>query len=415
MLRVILGLAILGGVWGATLAPPQPTVPHRRLLDPANLDTLNRQVRKALLTKVTTELESSKTYMAGIQPQLTSCQRKVNDSLGHCLQCVDNVCQQKFQQCQSLTFSMHSPGGMSVSSNNINGHSQVTVCSLTGSQFSHTCSTIMNPEGFMVNSISQIGDNLRINLGRVYGDLGNMAVGSFVGGLNHVANNVVRNMTDEEKAQLQQSMAHLSQSLSTMGHNIGQGVQQSMGQLHANLGQMNHNLNTFGDSMSQWGQDFSQQLSQSLSHMFDGTFMGRRRRRAVQECSFLFGSLSQNCASLTPQCSSCPSTRQDTMVTVCGRNLVDKVKAIQKSMDELNQIYGEVINSQNIITMVEFDDVMVDPTMASYGNVMITANIRGIPTTFRMSSVLRLHDLAASGSPIAQQVWKEWAVRMATP
>ncbi|XP_060080174.1 uncharacterized protein LOC132559561 [Ylistrum balloti] len=408
MLRLIFVSMVLEGVWGATVPPPTPTLSLRRQLDPANLDTLNRQVRKALLAKVTSELESSKTFMANLQPQLTVCQTKVNDSLGHCLQCVDNACQEKFKQCQSLTFNMHSPGGMSVSSNSINGQSQVTVCALTGSQFTRTCSTIMNPEGFMVNSISQIGNDLRINLGRVYGDLGNTVVGNFVGGLTNVANNVVRNMTNAEKAQLQQTMSHLSQSLSTMGHHIGQSVQQSMGQMH-------QQLSNFGSSMAQWGQNFGQQLSQSLSHMFDGTLLGKRRRRAAQECTFLFGDLYQNCASLTSQCSSCPSNRQDTMEAVCGKDLVDKVQAVEKSMDEMSQIYEEVINAKNIITMVEFDNTVIDPTMASYGNVKIIANIRGVPTVFPMSSVLKLHDLAASGTPIAQQVWKEWAVRMTTP
>ncbi|OWF46860.1 uncharacterized protein LOC110455118 [Mizuhopecten yessoensis] len=414
MFRLMAGLVVLGRVWGATMAPPSPNVPPRRQLDPANLDSLNRQVRMALLTKVTTELESSKTHMASLQPQLTDCQKHVNNSLGHCLKCVDNACLEKFKQCHSLTFNMQSPGGMSVSSNNVNGQSQVTVCALTSGQFTRTCSTIMNPAGFMVNSISQIGNNLRINLGRVYGDLGNTVVGNFVGGLTNVANNVVRNMTDAEKAQLQQTMAHLSQSLSTMGHHIGQGVQQSMNQMQSNLGHMNQNMQNFGQSMSQWGQNFGQQLSQSLSHMFDGSFLGRRRR-ATQECTFLFGDLHQNCASLTSQCSSCPSNRDETMEAVCGKDLVDRVKAVQKSMDEMNQIYEEVINAQNIITKVEFDDVMIDPTMASYGNVHIMANIRGIPTMFTMNTVLQLHDIAASGTPIAQQVWKEWAVRMTTP
>lgn len=411
MFRLMAVLVLLGGVLGA---PPSPNVPPRRQLDPANLDNLNRQVRKALLAKVTSELESSKTHMASLQPQLTNCQINVNNSLGHCLKCVDNACLEKFKQCHSLTFNMHSPGGMSVSSNNINGHSQVTVCALTSGQFSRTCSTIMNPAGFMVNSISQIGNNLRINLGRVYGDLGNTAVGNFVGGLSNVAHNVVRNMTDAEKAQLQQTMSHLSQSLSTMGAHIGQSVQQSMNQMQGNLGQMNQNMQNFGQSMTQWGQNFGQQLSQSLSHMFDGTFLGRRRR-ATPECTFLFGDLYQNCASLTSQCSSCPSNSDEAMETVCGKDLVDRVKAVQKSMDEMNQIYQEVINAQNIITKVEFDDVMIDPAMASYGNVHITANIRGVPTMFTMSTVLQLHDLAASGTPIAQQVWKEWAVRMTTP
>ncbi|XP_033739383.1 uncharacterized protein LOC117326771 [Pecten maximus] len=412
MFRVMFGVVVVGGIWAATVIPPTHNLPPRRQLDPTNLDTLNRQVRKALLAKVTAELESSKTYMAGLQPQLTTCQTKVNDSLGPCLKCVDNACQEKFKYCHSLTFNMHSPGGMSVSSSNVNGQSQVTVCALTGSQFTRTCSTIMNPDGFMVNSISQIGDNLRINLGRVYGDLGTVAVGNFVGGLTNVANNVVRNMTDEEKAQLQQTMSHLSQSLSTIGHHVGQSVQHSLNQMNTNLGQMNQNMNSFGNSMAQWGQNFGQQLSQSLSHMFDGTFMGRRRRRAAQECTFLFGDLYQNCASLTSQCASCPSNRQDTMETVCGKDLVDKVKAVQKTMDEMNQIYGEVIKAQNIITRVEFDDVIVDPTMASYSNVQITANIRGIPTMFMLTSAIQLNNLGYSGTSIARQVWKEWAVRM---
>lgn len=167
---------------------------------------------------------------------------------------------------------MHSPGGMSVSSSNVNGRSKVTVCSLTSGQSSRTCSTIMNPDGFIVNSINQINDDLRINLRKVSSNLGSSVVQNFVGGMNTVVNGVSRNLTDAEKAQLQQTMNNLGQTLSNLGQHIGQGVQQSMnqmnGNLHNSLQNVNNNMHDFGNSMSQWGHNFAHQLSQSLSHMF---------------------------------------------------------------------------------------------------------------------------------------------------
>ncbi|XP_071158632.1 uncharacterized protein [Mytilus edulis] len=256
-------------------------------LDATNLQTLNRETRKALLKIVGDELSTAHAVMKSIEPEVNDCQQKVDQKYYDCVQCVDMKCQNRYKECNgSIQISAPNSGGVSVSNSvNDRGRPITTICTVMWGQ-SKACTTVMNPEGAFATSIKSMGDTIHVHLRSVANDFGGSAgmfvnqMHSVVGDMNtsRVVNEGVERMLNELNTELggmQYELQHMfdgvgsdiHQSMTGMDHTlsqIGPNVNQMVSQIGPNRNQMWSNA---GHRMQMMQQGPHMQMHQSLSQI----------------------------------------------------------------------------------------------------------------------------------------------------
>lgn len=479
---LFLSVGILFGIVAGAVVK----TPTWETLDQANLDTINRQTRKALLGRITDELTTAKSNLDLLQPQIQACQDKINQTLGPCSSCVNDHCKQRLDQC-AVDFNLPANVGLSILGSSINGNSKVTVCSLTADN-SKTCSTIMSPNQIFISSISNMGDILRVNLQSAITDLGGNIV-TFIGN----AQNFVKNINDTEiaaaiddiKNQLQISLSGINHGVHSMVDGINNGLMQMTDGLASGLQMMELGLSQMVNGFNRQYMDFSSQFHNSMGVMRNdmsqlgaslgglgntignamqnifgpsgiGSFWGKRRRRSAiladpplvkaanpppqqtttsamtptqkmveitptsnsEEC-LMFVENSTACNFYMDSCPSCAevihSTKDDIMKTVCGDAVVQKTISVKEQVQDLTDIYDQVLSARDLVAKVEFDKSSFDEITMSFKKVFITASIRGLSTRFPLtSSELTMLDLKKTGMDIAKLILEKWHATKAT-
>ncbi|XP_061189213.1 uncharacterized protein LOC133197269 [Saccostrea echinata] len=228
-----------------------------QLLGPANLDTLNREVRRHLLSTITRELSTVKKMIDSMQPKMADCQNKTHALMGDCIHCVNDLCQNRIRKCRGITkVLLPATGGVSVSNHqNEAGESIVKICSILRDN-SRSCQTIMNPDGIMVSSISNMGNTLQVHLQGAVNDLGGN-VGTFINGMQTFIGGF-----SPSKSSLNASEW---QALQRAGEQYGR-IANEMGQQMTQMGmEMGRSMNDFAQGMNQG----MNQMAMGLTDMFN--------------------------------------------------------------------------------------------------------------------------------------------------
>ncbi|VDI33187.1 Hypothetical predicted protein [Mytilus galloprovincialis] len=260
-------------------------------LDATNLQTLNRETRKALLKIVGDELSTAHAVMKSIEPEVNDCQQKVDQKYYDCVQCVDMKCQNRYKECNgSIQISAPNSGGVSVSNSvNDRGRPITTICTVMWGQ-SKACTTVMNPEGAFATSIKSMGDTIHVHLRSVANDFGGSAgmfvnqMHSVVGDMNtsHIVNEGVERMLNELNTELggmQSELSGMQYELQHMFDGVGSDIHQSMTGMDHTLSQIGPNVNQMisqngnqmwsnaGHRMHMMQQGPQMQMHQSLSQI----------------------------------------------------------------------------------------------------------------------------------------------------
>ncbi|XP_052095933.1 uncharacterized protein LOC127731105 [Mytilus californianus] len=264
-------------------------------LDATNLQTLNRETRKALLKIVGDELSTAHAVMKSIESEVNDCQQKVDQKYYDCVQCVDMKCQNRYKECNgSIQISAPNSGGVSVSNSvNDRGRPITTICTVMWGQ-SKACTTVMNPEGAFATSIKSMGDTMHVHLRSVMNDFGGSAgmfvnqMHSVVGDMNtsRVANEAVERMLNE----LNTDLGGMQYELQHMFDGVGNDIHQSMTGMDHTLSQIGPNVNQM---VSQIGPNVNQMVSQigpNVNQMWSNT---GPRMQMIQQGPQMHQSLTQ--------------------------------------------------------------------------------------------------------------------------
>nr|XP_022326238.1 uncharacterized protein LOC111126119 [Crassostrea virginica] len=230
-----------------------------QLLGPENLETLNREVRRHLLSTITRELSSVKQMIDSMQPKMADCQNKTHTLMGDCIHCVNDLCQNRIRKCRgSAKVVLPATGGVSVSNHqNEAGESTVTICSILRDN-SKSCQTIMNPDGIMVSSISSMGDSLQVHLHGAVSDLGGN-VGTFINGMQTFIGGFSPSNSSLNATEWQ--------ALQRAGEQYGK-IATEIGQQMAQMGmEMGHSMNNFAQQMNHGMNQMALGLNDMFSNM----------------------------------------------------------------------------------------------------------------------------------------------------
>ncbi|KAL3832787.1 hypothetical protein ACJMK2_024399 [Sinanodonta woodiana] len=451
-------------------------------LNNVTLHALNKETRKSLLTLTLRNLNNTMTHLQTLRPQLDDCRKQVHQATSACRTCVQNLCHKRQQECLRNMF-----GSSSVVITRRQGNGQdgiffinnggviytnmpsVTTCSIVGR--SRVCDTIMNPGGTMIQTVTSIGDNLQVQIGNVYNNIGGQNTITFLNGLQTVITNtngtmtketeekvkkLLRTLTDELRLmnqginvmvsgidrEVHQMTAELNRDLSQMNHDIqssvgqvNQEVHQMTSDLNHDLNQMNsqinqnihqmvsglnqdmHQMNTglshMGQSISTNMNQFATNLQSSLQSLFANLF-GRRRRAAVQEmpCS-MFGSSQLDCTVYQVNCTQCQNqTRPADMVKqVCGEPFVREMEGLNYDLDLTMNMYNLAISPSEIISSVGYNKTDFDLDTLSFPRFVVTINGRSTPLSYISATPLYPLDLTRTASKLADEIWAYWRKR----
>ncbi|KAK3592010.1 hypothetical protein CHS0354_031518 [Potamilus streckersoni] len=453
-----------------------------KFLDNVTLHVLNTETRKSLLNLTLRKLNNTMIQLQTLRPHLDDCRKKVHQATSGCRTCVQNMCHKRQQECLRNLFGSSS---MVITGGQGNGQEgnyfinnggviytnmpSVTTCSIVGR--SRVCEILMNPGGTLIQTVTSIGDNLQVQIGNAYNNIGGQNTITFLNGLQTIltnANGTMNNETEEKVKQLlrtlkgelrlmdqginvmvsgidrevHQMTAELNRDLSQMNHDIqtsvdqvNQEVHQKTSDLNLGLNQMNsqinqnvhqmvsglnqemHQMNTglshVGQSISTNMNQFASDLQASLHSLFANLF-GRRRRAAVLEmpCS-IFGSRQLDCTVYQMNCTQCQNqTRHaDIVKQVCGEPLVREVEGLNYDLDLTITIYNLAIFASEIISSVGYNQTDFDPDTLSFPHFVVTTNVRSTQLRYQSSTPLYLLDLKITASKLAEELWALWSKR----
>lgn len=177
-----------------------------------------------------------------MQPKMADCQNKTHALMGDCIHCVNDLCQNRIRKCRgSAKVVLPASGGVSVSNHqNEAGESTVTICSILQDN-SKSCQTIMNPDGIMVSSISNMGNTLQVHLHGAVNDLGGN-VGTFINGMQTFIGGFSPSSSSLNASEWQ--------ALQRAGEQYGK-IAMEIGQQMAQMGRnMEHSMNNFAQQMN---------------------------------------------------------------------------------------------------------------------------------------------------------------------
>ncbi|KAK3108428.1 hypothetical protein FSP39_007814 [Pinctada imbricata] len=275
---------------------------------------LNREIRRAFLDIVTNEITASKVRFDELRPSLLDCQDKIQQVVGKCADCVDRECRNRYLECRdSASIIIPSGSGVSVSGRtDRQGRYYVTVCAVLQDN-TEACQTIMNPDGVMGSSISNIGNHILVHLQGAMRDMGGVSVGGFVNGMQSFIGNYhplngnfstmneteTKKMVEKMNKQYQQINSQVNEQVQQMNSRINQQVQQNsmnlrrqMNRLNQNLNQMNRRLNNnrmnlnrrmqnMNRNMQAWRRGFNQRMAN----------FGTNLNRQMQTMSYNLGNM----------------------------------------------------------------------------------------------------------------------------
>ncbi|OWF53667.1 uncharacterized protein LOC110446107 [Mizuhopecten yessoensis] len=359
------------------------------VLDGANLQVLNNNVRTALLRKISDAFESANTQMSSTTSLTQGCQSQLSGIFDACAACVNDACDQNFQHCHERR--------------------PVTICDVTGAN-NKVCRGIMNSENLVLDAMWDIDGKMRKVMRRMVQD----QEANVVTFLTTIKSFTDRTLTSAESIPIRKSLTTLITYYETVKASVDGGIhhntalQNSMSSMSK---VMKEGMASVGVQMSTRTGNFMTELAFNLARMLatNNPSFGRRKRQAVS-CSKIQSFPAHCFAAYATQCS-CTGQSASVISEVCSANLQKSIAGIAKPIQAANEIFDKVCIQRNFIEKVTYGNNGVNRQNLGYSNVKYNAVIRGVSFEFTPKYRLQIMDLQQTASKMATDIWNEWVRR----
>ncbi|XP_069108545.1 uncharacterized protein [Argopecten irradians] len=356
------------------------------ILDNANLQALNREVRTVLLQKIANAISSASSQMGYKSSQTQTCESLLSGRFDSCKSCVSDECDLNFQNCHEKK--------------------PVTLCDVTGSNYK-VCRAIMNSESLAIDLMEDFDNKMRKVMRRMVQDQETHVL-TFIRNLKSFADTSLRS---QDASPIRKSLKTLIQFYDTVKASVDGGINHNVGlqnSMNSMSKVMEQGMQSVGVQMSSTTGRFMTELAFNLARMlatYNPTF-GRKKRQATT-CSRIPDFPSHCFAQFSMKCS-CSGQSPAVISEVCGAHLRGSVADIVKPVQVASEIFDKICVQRNLIEKVNFENVVVDIHNLGYRIIKYNAIIRDIAQDLTGHFQLKIFNLPETANEMATAIWNQW-------
>ncbi|XP_060078110.1 uncharacterized protein LOC132557620 [Ylistrum balloti] len=356
------------------------------VLDDANLQALNRDVRTALLQKISNALSSANSQLSYTSSQMQGCQSLLSGSFDACTACVKDTCDENFSNCFERR--------------------PVTICDVTGANY-RICRAIVNSENPVLDTMADIDDKMRKVMRRMVQDQ-DTNIYTFLKNIQTFMDSKLRSA---ESGPIRKSLATLITYYETMKAAVDGGIHHNtalQNSMNSMSKVMKEGMASVGVQMSTRTGNFMTELAFNLARMLatNNPSFGRRKRQAVT-CSRILNFPAHCFAAYATKCF-CTGQSPSSITDICGAHLENSIATVVKPIQAANEIFDKICVQRNLIEKVNYEDVVLNRQTLGYGNVKYNAVVRDINKEFTAHFQLQILNLPQTASRMAAEIWNEW-------
>ncbi|XP_033729070.1 uncharacterized protein LOC117318161 [Pecten maximus] len=360
------------------------------VLDDANLQALNRDVRTALLQKISNTLSSANNQMNYQSSQTQNCQSQLSGAFDACAACVKDACDHNFQNCHEKK--------------------PVTLCDVTGTNYK-VCRAIMNSESLALDATSDFDGKMRKVMRRMVQD----QEAHILTFLKNIKSFMDSSLRSAGSGPIRKSLESLITYYGTVKTAVDAGIHHNaalQNSLNSMSDVMKQGMESAGVQMSSATGNFMTELAFNLARMLatNNPTFGRRKRQATT-CSTIRNFPAHCFSAFQTECP-CTGHSPSAILNLCGAHLQSSIAAIAKPIQTANEIFDRICVQEDLIQKVNYENVAVDRHNLGYNIVKYSAAIRGINLDFTAQFQLRILNLPRTASEMAEAIWGKWVKKI---